>query len=267
MKKNEGKSIGLNNLLSEYVGREPSYTFRVKWEGKKVDKRRFKPLRIIACASIVLIVALVGVGVFSKLPPKNPTDLGFMITAYAADETADKGKALGYEVTGLNECGPLVTIEDEALHFYRITLSITGKDVASYDVKTVHGELTFFDKKNRVTPENALGAEVYSYFAKGSELVDLPPAPVSDPDETQLYWYPDEDRIMADVDESEDIFAQHKALLQSAEDFNNYFADTVTVTVTYTDGKEESADIEIIFDEKGYVSAVVKNNIEVVDVF
>ncbi len=267
MKNNDRKSIGLNSLLSEYMSREPSYTFRIKLEEEKVDKKSFKSFKIIACASIVLIVALVGVGVFSKLPPRNPTDLGFMITAYAANDALDKGKPLGYEVTGLNQCGPLVTIEDDALHYDRITLSITGKDVVSYDIKAAHGEFTFFDRKNRVTPENALGAEVYSYFAKGSEFVDLPPAPVNDPGETQLYWYPGEDRIMTDVDESGDIFEQQKALLQNAEDFNRYFADTVTVTVTYADGKEESADIEITFNENGYVSAVVKSNIDAVDVF
>lgn len=265
--KNEGKCIGLNSLLSEYMSREPSYTFRVKREEEKVEKRNFRPLKIITCVSFVLIVALVGVGVFSKLPPKNPTDLGFMITAYAADETSDNGKVLGYEVTGLNQCGPLVTIEDEALHYDRLTLSITGEDVVSYDVKTAHGELNVFDRKNRITPENALGAEVYSYFAKVSELVNLPPAPVNDPGETQLYWYPDTDRIMDDIDENGDVFVQQKKLLKNAEDFNRYFSDTVTVNVTYEDGSEESADIEITFDDKGYVSAVIKNNIEVVDVF
>ena len=264
--KNEDKRICLNGLLSEYMSREPSYTFRVKREEEKVEKRDFKLTKILVCTSIVLIVALVGIGVFSNLPLKNPTDLGFMITAYAADETADNGKVLGYEVTGLNECGPLVSIEEDALHYDRITLSVTGKDVVSYDVKTVHGELNVFDRKNRIIPENALGAEVYSYFAKGSELVDLPPAPVNYPEETQLYWYPDTDRIMDDIDENGDVFAQQKMLLKSAEDFNRYFADTITVNVTYTDGKEESADIEITFDKKGYVSAVVKNNNEVVDV-
>jgi len=261
------KNISLNNLLTEYMSREPSYTFRVKQEEDKVKRTSFRPLKIIACASLVLVVALAGVGVFSKLPPENPTNLGFMITVSAADETADKGKPLGYEVTGLNECGPLVTIEEDALHYDRITLSISGKDVTSYDVKADNGYLTFFDTKNRLTPENALGAEVYSYFAKGRELVDLPPAPVNDFDETQLYWYPGEDRLLSVVDESGDIFAQQKALLQSAEDFNKFFADTVTVIVTYSDGKEESADIEITFDEKGYVSAVIKNNADVVGVY
>lgn len=261
------KNISLNNLLTEYMSREPSYTFRVKQEEDKVKKMSFRPLKIIACASLVLVVALAGVGMVSKLLPKNPTNLGFMITVSAADETADKGKLLGYEVTGLNECGPLVTIEEDALHYDRITLSVSGKDVISYDVKADNGYLTFFDTKNRLTPENALGAEVYSYFAKGRELVDLPPAPVNNLDETQLYWYPGEDRLLSVVDESGDIFAQQKALLQSAEDFNKFFADTVTVIVTYSDGKEESADIEITFDEKGYVSAVIKNNTDVVGVY
>ena len=158
-------------------------------------------------------------------------------------------------------------MEEEALHFDRITLSITGKDIESYDVKTVFGEMTFFDSQNRLTSENALGSEVYSYFAKGSELVKLPAAPVNDPDETQLYWYPDTDRLMSEVDMSLEVFPQQKAKLKTAEDFNRYFADTVTVTVTYIDGRTETADIEFTFDSKGYVSAVVKDKSDVIDLY
>lgn len=263
----EGNSIGLSTLLKEYMSREPSYTFRFKWEEEKMEKRSFKPVKIIVCLSFVLIFALVGVGVFKGSSGKNPTNLGFMITAYASDETADKGKTLGYKVTGLNQCGPLVTVEEEALHFDRITLSITGKDIESYDVKAAFGELTFFDSQNRLTSENALGAEVYSYFAKGSELVNLPVAPDNNIDETQLYWYPDSDRLMAEMDEGQEIFIQQKEKLKSADDFNRYFADIVTVTVRYTDGKTESADIEITFDSKGYVSAVVKNNSDAITIY
>ena len=265
--KSERNNTNLNNLLSEYMRREPSYTFRVKTEVKRMKNRGFNMTKAIAVFSVILFVALVGVGIYSKLPQPNPTDLGFMITAYASDEMSDKGKALGYKVTGLNECGPLVTIEEDALHYGRLTFSITGENVESYDVKSEFGELTFFDSKNRITSENALGAEVYSYFAKGSELVNLPAAPDNDIDETQLYWYPDSDRLMAEMDEGQEIFIQQKEKLKSVDDFNRYFADIVTVTVRYTDGKTESADIEITFDSKGYVSAVVKNNSDAITIY
>lgn len=268
MSSSESNSQGLSTLLREYMSREPSYTFRFKWEEEKMEKRSFKPVKIIACLSFVLIFALVGVGVFKGGSGKNPTNLGFMITAYASDETADKGKTLGYKVTGLNQCGPLVTVEEEALHFDRITLSITGKDIESYDVKAAFGELTFFDSQNRLTSENVFeGEAAYTYFVKGSELVKLPLASVSNPDETQLYWYPDKDRLMSEVDESREVFSQQKAKLKTAEDFNRYFADTVTVTVTYIDGRTESADIEITFDSKGYVSALVKDKSDVISLY
>ncbi len=265
--KSERNTTNLNNLLSEYMRREPSYTFRVKTEDKRMKKRGFNMIKTVAVFSVILFVALVGVGIYSKLPQKNPTDLGFMITAYASDEMSDKGKALGYKVTGLNECGPLVTIEEDALHYDRLTLSITGENIESYDIEAEFGELNFFDTKNRITSENAFDAEVYSYFAKGSKLIDLPPAPVNNPDETQLYWYPDSRRIMAEMDDDQEIFLQQKEKLKSADDFNKYFSDIVTVTVRYTDGKTESAEIDLTFDSKGYVSAVVKSNSDLLTVY
>ena len=212
-----------------------------------------KPLIVIASACMVLVCAVAFLSAMGKqnvVVQQEKRELGFIINARAEGATDDSAE-LSYETQKIDKDRPLVYPDPENKFFLKLHylyFDITGEDISTIDVKSEHGTLDYHDTKFRLKEDNVVdGSEKTEYFVSGREFVDLPFVQ----GETYLMWRPDADKIRADT--SEDVFFSD--CLKSAEDYNNYFADTVSLAVKYKDGRQRTINICINFDSQGYVYA------------
>lgn len=242
----------LEKKLQDFCNVSPPYKFSLRLEEEKVKSKNIKPFVSVACAALVLVCALAFAVGFGKtdIQSNKPEEFGFVINAHA--EGAENNIAtVGTESTKVSKEYSLINKDYEkvsALSVDHIALELTGNDIVSYDLKAKNGILHFRDDLHRLSANNVIeGGRVFDYFVAGSELYDLP----VDTEETYLFWLPGFDRIEAVAA----TFEEQCEILQTAEDYNKYFGDTITLTVEYKDGTNKSVDIEISFDDEAYAYA------------
>lgn len=253
------KNVSVDDKLHDFCRVSPPYNFVFRLEENTMKSRNLKPFIAVACAMMVIVCAVAfGIG-FDKdaTPTSEPENYGFIINARAESSTADSAEILTFESKKVNKDNPMVQVDDDKdymLHFDHLALELVGDEVLRYSVKAETGQLHFHDSASRLSEKNVKGAstEVYDYFVSGSELLDLP----VDTKGTYLYWLPDAEYVR-----SETSLEKHFSdCLKSAEDYNKYFADVVTLTVEYKDGSTKTLCINISFDGEGYVYAGLSEN-------
>lgn len=244
--------VSLEKKLQDFCNVSPPYKFNFSLEEKNVKTKNIKPIISIACAALVLVCAVAfAVGFGNDYAPNHKAeDFGFIINAYA-EGAEDNSAAINSEIARISKENPLITKDYEKVNVLsvdHIALELTGKDIVSYNIEAQNGVLHFRDELHRLSAENVNdGGIVYDYFVAGRKLYDLP----VDTEETYLFWLPGFDRIYADAS----TFDEQCKLLQTAEDYNYYFGDVITVTIEYKDGTKKTADIEISFDDEAYAYA------------
>lgn len=248
------KNVSVDDKLHDFCRVSPPYKFVFGLEENTMKSRNIKPIIAGVCAMLVVVCAVaVGVG-FGKVttPTSEPENFGFIINARAESATEDSAEILTFESKKVNKDNPMVQVDGEMdyiLQFDSLALEIEGDEVASYSAKAEKGQLHFHDSASRLSEKNVKGAstEVYDYFISGSELLDLP----VDTKGTYLFWLPDAEYVRSETT-AEKHFTD---CLKTAEDYNKYFADVVTLTVEYKDGSTKTVCINISFDGEGYVYA------------
>ncbi len=248
------KRDSLERKLQDFCNVSPPYKFSFRLEENNMKIRNIKPFIAVACAMLVVVCSVaVGVGFDKSTTPASELEnFGFIINARAESATADSAEILTFESKKVNKDNPMVQVDDEQnymLHFDHLALEIEGNEVVSYSAKAEKGQLHFHDSASRLSAKNVKGAstEVYDYFISGIELLDLP----VDTKGTYLYWLPDAEYVRSE----NSLGINFDDCLKSAEDYNKYFADVVTLTVEYKDGGTKTVCINITFDSKGYVYA------------
>ena len=248
------KNASVDDKLRDFCRVSPPYNFVFRLEENTLKSRNLKPFVAVACAMMVLVCAVafgIGFGKDTALT-SEPENFGFIINARAESATDDYAEILTFESKKVNKDNPMVKIDDDKdymLHFDHLALQIAGDEVVSYSVKAEKGQLHFHDSESRLSEKNVKGAstEVYDYFISSSELLDLP----VDTKGTYLYWLPNAEYVRSETS----LGKYFVDCLKSAEDYNKYFADVVTLTVEYKDGSTKTVCINITFDEEGYVYA------------
>lgn len=265
-------------MLRNYCSRKSQIALSARTEEQKMkaNKRIFT-----ISATAVCMVAVLSAGIFSsRLFNKDKSQAvnipsGFSITAYAA-ENDDEPVVLSNIKTELSSeiddnsypdigvdynerYGKLISVEP-------ITFSISGKKLDSIDFSCKSGNLNYIIpelKDKNLSGGNSISQD--DYFKKGQKLENIP-YKSDDPNYSFVYWYPG-DRNTEELNEylsqngytSEDIdklYVTDDALaklikdfrdgiLNTSEDFTEYYGDTITVTAHYKDGTTESADIEV----------------------
>lgn len=272
------KKIPLEKMLKDYCNVKPPYTFTIRQEENNMKSRKTKIFAAACCAALVLLCGtLFTIGSANRqkaLPEEDirtSTDTkmesrNFFVKAFAEGED-DNSQELITSAKRINKDNPLIVKDNsdssKALAIDHIALEITGDNIENYDVKSENGNLHFYVINNESThllTEKNISPEgtVQDYFALGSELFDLPANVGGANRETYLFWLPDLEKI----DNDAESFEEKCELLQSAEDYNKYFGDTITVSVTYKDGRTETAHIEITFDDDAYAYASISNEVE-----
>lgn len=265
-------------MLRNYCSRKSQIALSARTEEQKMkaNKRIFT-----ISATAVCMVAILSAGIFSSLLlGKDKSQVvsapsGFSITAYAA-ENEDKPVALSNTKTELSSeidgnsypdigvdynerYGKLISVEP-------ITFSISGNKLDSIDFSCKSGNLNYIIpelKDKKLSEDNSISQD--DYFKKGQKLENIP-YKSNDPDYSFVYWYPGD----RDTEELNEYLAQHgyaeedigklyetddklaklikdfrDGILNTSEDFTDYYGDTITVTAHYKDGTTESADIEV----------------------
>lgn len=245
--------IPLEKRLQDFCNVSPPYKFSFRLEEENVKNKNIKPFIAVACAMLVLVCAVAFASGFGKdfVQTEKAEDFGFIINAYA-EEAEDTITTINSNSTKIGKEYALINKGyDEkvsALSVDHIALELTGKDIVSYDIKAQNGILHFRDELSRLSTDNVNeGGRVFDYFVAGSELYNLP----ADTKETYLFWLPGFDRI----DAVAPTFEEQCVILNTAEDYNKYFGDTITLTVEYKDGSKKSVDIEISYDDEAYAYA------------
>lgn len=253
------KRDSLERKLQDFCNVSPPYKFSLRLEDNNMKTRNIKPYIAVACAMLVFVCAVAFAVGFSKgfVPNEKTEDFGFVVNAYALgaqddSATPDSVEISSTERTKINKEWAFIdksyTENSKSLGFQHIAFEIVGDDVKSFDIKTEHGKLHFSDELNRLGADNVnKDGRVFDYFVAGYELYDLP----ADTEETYLFWIPECDRIDAVAPTIE----EKCEILNTAEDYNKYFGDTITLTVEYKDGSKKSADIVISYDDDAYVYA------------
>ncbi len=272
------KKIPLEKMMQDYCKVGPPYEFTVNMEESYMKNRKNKIFAASACAALVLLCGtLFTIGSANKQEalPTEDTKVSadtvmesrdFFVKAFAEGEDAHS-QELSTSAKRINKENPLIMKDNSdssrALATDHIALEITGDNIESYDVKSDNGNLYFYVFRNKstyllteknVSPDGTL----HDYFALGSELFDLPADAGEINRGTYLFWLPDIEKINDDAKS----FEEKCELLQTAEDYNKYFGDTITVSVTYKDGRTETARIEITFDDDAYAYASISNVVE-----
>ena len=162
----------------------------------------------------------------------------------------------------------ITTITQKTLYFRGMSINVSGDNISSIDLSCQDGKFTVVDTEAMAKYKNSGNdGDVDKYFKKDKEIkgIQYKDGSGNDDNAIDISWLPSDDRFNAEIMKTEgmdeidythmdDVVKVSEAtdkLLQSAEDYNSYFGDTLTVTVHYKDGTSESADIEVSYDDNG----------------
>ena len=246
----------LEKKLQDYCLVEPPYEFDFRLEDNTVKTRNTRFMISVACAALVLVCAATFAAGLGKNTLQDTTaeNYGFVVNAYAQGATEDSAEIVYSEKTRINKENPLITKcyskSSRALAIDHIVFEICGEDILNYDINAQNGTVHFHDDLYRLSEKNVNdGGTAFDYYVFGNELYDLPSASK----DTFLFWLPSTDKLEADAP----TFEEQCEILNSAQDYNKYFADTLNVNIYYKDGSTQTVSINISFDSDAYAYAEI----------
>ena len=272
------KKAPLETLLKDYCNVNPDYKFEplLKESKMKAKKTKIFTAACAACAALVLLGTVAFTKDFRNSQTSPVTEIeneapaavlesrDFFVRAYAEGEDKN-AQELNASKKRINKDKPMISktwyeSDVKGLAANHIALEITGEDIENYSVKAKTGILYLNAFKNRtdfrITEKNVSpDASWFELSAVAKEVYDVPADPSVYNRGTFLFWTPSFDKI----DDVTIDYDEKCALLQSAEDYNEYFGDTITISVNYKDGRTETAQIEITYDDDAYAYASISS--------
>lgn len=284
-------------MLKNYCSRKSQIAFNVREEKQKMkaNKNIFRISVTAVCMIVILSAGIFSNQLFGKDKSQDVSvPSGFSITAYAAEnenepvvlsniktELSSEIDDNSYPDIGVDyneRYGKLISVEP-------ITFSISGKKLESIDFSCKSGNLNYIIpelKDGKLSGDNSVSQD--DYFKKGQKLENIP-YKNDDPNYSFVYWYPG-DRDTEELNKylsqngytEEDIDKLYETdyalaklikdfrdgILNTSEDFTEYYGDTITVTAHYKDGTTESADIEVAisYEQTGGADSLVDGTTE-----
>ncbi len=159
----------------------------------------------------------------------------------------------------------ITTVAQKTLYFRGMNINVSGDNISSIDLSCQDGKFTVVDMEAMAKYKNSGNdGDIDKYFKSSKEIKGIQYKEGGD-NAIDISWLPSDDRFNAEIMKTEgleeidythmdDVLKVSEAtdkLLQSAEDYNSYFGDALTITVHYNDGTSESANIEVSYDDNG----------------
>lgn len=247
--------IKLDTMLKNYCSRKTQVAFDVELEHTTKVKKHIGFVPAIACA-----LALVLAFSFVIFQPEqtSATPQGFSIFASAAEREAVELENVEVELCPKEEkgLGGDITFENGMVSLEPVWFNMNGENVVTFDYKCENGLLYYVIpelKEQMLDGDNGVTQD--DYFNKGKELKSIPYKSDTENyifvcwfslklDEEASEYYSTDIAQIAD----EDMRNYRTEHLQTSDDFNYYFGDTITVTAHYKDGTSETAVIEVTVD-------------------
>ncbi|MCQ4114098.1 MULTISPECIES: hypothetical protein [unclassified Ruminococcus] len=169
--------------------------------------------------------------VFSENSDSSKADLGFIVTAYAAEPNSSNGTKLNsvdakispfiptinkelssreYDSQGkqISEDNPLSEGETPTvlndvcgLGFDNISLEISGEDIESFDITSDNGYFNYVNMDAYREYHNNEGTNIDKYFKKGNSIIDIP-FDSENPNNSIVNWYPSSEKLNNEIEET-----------------------------------------------------------------
>ena len=257
-----------SNLKSELGN--PTYDLSFDVLHKKCVRHARRKKVIISISSFCVIAAIFTFfGNFVSLISDRSVPSGFTVTVYAADET-DSAKAL-------TDAQSVVSYQSHGVYKKEIVSSYNENGELDSDKGTIKLKHYSLDCTPIVFNIEQLDKGIESFDISCGDNGNLSTGNMSLKTDykdlafnhiQQVLWYPSFKELNSAVSKAigkdTDIFYKHdyeeeknisqaiNALLQTKDDYNRFFADTVNLTVHYEDGKSESCKANISLDKDGF---------------
>lgn len=248
--------IKLDTMLKNYCSRKTQVAFDVELEHTTKVKKHIGFVPAIACA---LVLVLAFSFVIFQPEQTSATPQGFSISASAAEREAVELENVEVELCSKEEKGLVsdIVFESGMVSLEPIWFNMNGEDVETFDYQCENGLLYYIipELKEQMLTENDGSITQNDYFKKGKKLESIP-YNSDNPNYIFVSWFSyrlDEEAAeffgtdIAQISD-EDMRNYRTEHLQTSDDFNYYFGDTITVTAHYKDGTSETAVIEVTVD-------------------
>lgn len=252
----------IDALLRNYCKRERQMAFDVEIEREKLSARHTNYGAFAVPLAVVLIFSFAFFQIFGTdkvVEDSRKVPKGFSVSASAAEREPVVLENVEVELCPKDEKGLYsdIVFDNGEVSIEPIWFNMSGDNVETFDYKCENGQLQYIIpqlKEEKLDGDSTITQD--DYFKKGRQLKNIPynsenpeyvfagwfNLSLDDELESHFGWRFFEETC------SDEIREYTKELLKTNDDFNNFFSDTVTITVHYKDGTQETAVIEITVD-------------------